>query len=253
MTVLRELQKKIAKPSMYVVDIGASSCVASDPVYEFLVDKEFQGLCVEGNKEKVEFLRTRTHFDVYDNYIYPHTIVDVFQQYGVPSTFDVLKIDIDGYDLEVLRRILAVYKPRIIIAEINEKIPPPIRFEVLYKEDYSWDNSHFYGFSIAAGEKVFAEHGYRIKQIYELVNIICIDESMPSEALPSIKDMYKEQYINDPEREKELWWNNDINYWFEIDEPDELAVEIGRYFQVKNQRSIRNEKKQVNIDYSLEY
>ena len=110
-----------------------------------------------------------------------------------------------------------------------------------------------YGFSIAAGEKVFAEHGYGIKQIYELVNIICIDASISSEALPSIKDMYKEQYINNPQREKELWWNTDVNHWLEIDDSDELAFEIGRYFQIKNSRSVRNEKKWINIDYSLEY
>jgi hypothetical protein len=238
---------------MYVIDIGASTCTPSDPVYEFLVDKEFKGLCIEGNKTKVEHLRKRTHFDVYDNYVYPHTIVDIFQQYGVPTTFDVLKIDIDGYDLEVLRRVLAVYKPRIVIAEINEKIPPPIRFEVLYKENYAWDESHFYGFSIAAGEKVFAEYGYRVQQIHELINIICIDESMVSEALPNIKDMYKEQYIDKSERNTELWWNGDVNYWLEIDDSDELAFEITKYFALHNHRSVNNTKKHINIDYSLEY
>lgn len=253
MSILRELHKKIKNPSMYVIDIGASSGVASDPVYEFLVDKEFKGLCIEGNKTKVKLLRARTHFDVYDEYIYPHTIIDVFQQYGVPPTFDILKIDIDGYDLEVLRRILAVYKPRIVLAEINEKIPPPLQFEVLYKENYAWDESHLYGFSIAAGEKVFREHGYRVQQIYDLVNIICIDASMVSEPLPAIEDMYREQYIDKPEREKELWWNSDINYWLKIDDPDDLAFEVTQYFGVNNSRSVRNEKKRINMDYSLEY
>jgi len=238
---------------MYVIDIGASSGVATDPVYTFIVDPKFKGLCIEGNKEKVGFLRQKTHFAIHDDYIYPHTILDVFERHGVPKTFDILKIDIDGYDLDVLRRILSIYRPRIIIAEINEKIPPPIRFEVLYKENYAWDNSHFYGFSIAAGDKVFSEHGYRIQQIYDLVNVICIDESMAFKAIPSIKDMYKEQYIDAPGRGEELWWNFDVNHWLTLDEPDELAFEIGRYFQFKNDRSIRKEKKQINIDYSLEY
>ena len=253
MSIFRELQKKIKEPSMYVIDIGASSCVASDPVYEFLVDKEFKGLCIEGNITKVEALRTRTHFDVYDNYIYPHTIVDVFQQHRVPTTFDILKIDIDGYDLEVLRRILAVYKPRIIVAEINEKIPPPIRFEVLYKENYAWDESHLFGFSIAAGEKVFAEHGYHIQEIHELNNIICIDSSIYVSKERSVQQIYKEDYIDKLGREKEFWWNSDVNYWLEMDDSDELAFEITRYFAVENRRSTRGERKQINIDYSLEY
>ena len=238
---------------MYVVDIGASSGIETDPVYEFIMDPRFKGLCIEGNKDKLEHLRKKTHCDVYGEYIYPHTILDVFQQQGVPTTFDILKIDIDGYDLEILRRILSVYSPRIIIAEINEKIPPPIQFEVLYKENYEWDQSHLYGFSIAAGEKLFAQHGYRIQQIYDLVNIICIDASLVSEPLPSIKDMYKEQYINNPEREKELYWNIDINYWLTIEDPDELAFEITQYFHIQNGRSRRNEKKRINVDYSLEY
>ena len=238
---------------MYVVDIGASSGTETDPVYEFMVDPLFKGLCIEGNKEKVGRLRKRTHCDVYGEYIYPHTILDVFQQHSVPTTFDILKIDIDGYDLEVLRRILSVYSPRIIIAEINEKIPPPIRFEVLYKDNYAWDESHLYGFSIAAGEKVFAQHGYRIQQIYDFANVIYTDASMGLEPLLSIEDMYKEQYINNPGREKELWWNSDINHWLTIEDPDELAFEITQYFGVQITRSRGYETKRINIDYSLEY
>lgn len=238
---------------MHVVNIGASSGTPTDPVYEFIVDPLFKGLCIEGNKEKVGRLRERTHFDVYGDYIYPHTILDVFRDHNVPKTFDILKIDIDGYDLEVLRRILSVYKPRIIIAEINEKIPPPIRFEVLYKDGYAWDESHLYGFSIAAGEKVFTEHGYRVQQIYDYGNIICIDASMASEALPSIKDMYKEQYIDKPGRKTELPWNCDINNWLTIDDPDDLAFEITQYFGIQNTKSRGYETKRINIDYSLEY
>jgi len=118
------LHNEIPDPTNYIIDIGASTGIVSDPVYPFLIDTKYTGLCIEGNKAKTEELKRKTSFAVHEEFIYPHTILDVFQSYNVPINFDVLKIDIDGYDLEVIRVILSKYKPRIIIAEINEKIPP---------------------------------------------------------------------------------------------------------------------------------
>lgn len=255
MTALEQLHRSIYNPSMYVVDIGASWGIKTDPVYTFIIDPRFKGLCIEGNRSKVISLREKTHFDIHDEYVYPHTIVDAFQQHTVPLVFDILKIDIDGYDLDILRRILAVYKPRIIIAEINEKIPPPLRFEVLYRENYVWEEDHCYGFSISAGEKVLDEHGYSIIEIFELQNIICIDSSISVDDRRCIQQIYKEDYIDKSGREEELWWNKGVNYWLELDTIDELMFDIIRYFRVTdaNIRRDRIKAKQINIDYSLEY
>lgn len=253
MISLHKLHQRIKEPLMYLVDIGASSGVPTDPVYDFITDKRFKGLCIEGNKDKVEILRKNTHFSIYDKYIYPDSIIDVFRQNDVPKVFDILKIDIDGFDLEILRRILEQYKPYIIIAEINEKIPPPIRFETLFKPDYTWDESHLFGFSIAAGEKVFKENKYSILQIYDFSNIVCAQDTLVLEPIVSIDKMYKEQYVEHPDRKTAIWWNKSVDYWLDIEDTEELAFEINRYFSVNNERSRLNQKKHLGVDYSLEY
>lgn len=251
---------QIKNPSYYVIDIGASTGVNTDPVYNFIVNKQFKGLCIEGSSQSVNTLKTRTHFDIYNGYITPLNALTIFEQYNVPYDLDILKIDIDGYDLEVLRVILSKYKPKIIIAEINEKIPPPICFEVKYKENYSWDESHCFGFSIQAGAKVMNANNYKIASIYHLNNIFCINDDLcKSLQIDSnntddyIKNLYKKEYIDDFRRLRILPWNENVNYWLGISDAEILKNEINNYFVYNNNRSKFTVKTKIrDVDFSIE-
>jgi len=254
---LIELHNKIQNPSGYVIDIGASTGVNSDPVYQFIVNKKFKGLCIEGDKTKVKTLKLNTHFDIYNGYITPENVLDIFSQYKVPIEIDVLKIDIDGYDLEVLRTIMTTYKPKIIIAEINEKIPPPILFEIKYKKDYVWDFSHCFGFSISSGKMVMDKYNYKILSIYELNNILCINQDLcnilnidcKNDGIP---ELYKKEYINNLSRVSVLPWNSNINYWLDIKDSTILKNEIAHYFCHNNNRSVFKVKTKVeNVDFTI--
>jgi hypothetical protein len=257
---LIEVIKNIKSPSNYVIDIGASIGVDTDPVYNFIIDKNFKGLCIEGDEKKVDILKTRTHFDIYNGYITPLNVINIFKEYNVPYDIDVLKIDIDGYDLEVLRTILKVYNPKIIIAEINEKIPPPICFEVKYKEDYSWDFSHCFGFSIQSGAKVMNNYKYKILSIYDINNILCINDdlcqSYEIECINTdehVKTIYKEGYIDNKTRLIDLPWNENVNYWLDINSNETLKEEITNYFIFNNNRSLFEIKTKIkDIDFSIE-
>ena len=66
--------------------------------------------------------------------------------YGLPNGFDFLNLDIDGYDMFVLDALLTEYRPRVMCAEVNEKIPPPVRLTVRYDRPLGQD--HFYGQSM---------------------------------------------------------------------------------------------------------
>ena len=253
---LIELYKRIQNPSKYIIDIGASTGVNSDPVYNFITNSSYKGLCIEGDKHKVSILKQRTHFDIHDDYIHPHSIISVFEKYNVPIDIDVLKIDIDGFDLTVLRQILTVYKPKIIIAEINEKIPPPILYEVLYKDNYTWDESHCFGFSIKSGEVLMNKYGYKILQIYELNNIVCINEDLCNvlyiDKTNNVEELYKSQYINNHTRFFHLPWNENVNYWLEIENDEVLRSEITNYFCNDNNRSkFEIKQKKLNIDFII--
>lgn len=257
---IKNVFDNIKNPSFYVIDIGASVGINTDPVYNFIIDKKFKGLCIERDEKRVNILKRKTNFDIYNGYITPLNVVSIFEKYKVPYIFDILKIDIDGYDLEVLRVILTIYKPKIIIAEINEKIPPPICFEVKYKEDYSWDESHCFGFSIQSGAKVMNNNNYKILSIYDLNNILCINDelckSLEIEYINSdeyIKKLYKEQYIDNHIRFKKLPWNENVNYWLNINSNEILKKEITNYFITNNNRSKFKIKTKVeNVDFSIE-
>lgn len=242
-------------PSYYVVDIGASGGIESDPLYSFITNPVFKGLCIEGNLEKVEYLRRKTSCDVCSEYIYPHNILSIFSKFNVPIDIDVLKIDIDGFDLEIIRKILEIYKPKIIIAEVNEKIPPPIVFEVLYKENYAWDESHFFGFSIKAGEVLMKKHGYSIIDMYDLNNILCVNSDLYSilgmEA-QSVDELYEEQYAKHPKRLEMFPWNYDVSHWLEIKDKNALKDDIIEYFCKYNIRSRMEIKTKERGDFIID-
>jgi len=256
---IKNLFNKIKNPSFYVVDIGASFGVNSNPVFDFIIDKKFKGLCIEGDSDKVAVLKTKTDFNIYDGYITPLNALSIFENYKVPYIFDILKIDIDGYDLELLRSILKIYKPKIIIAEINEKIPPPICFEVKFKEDYSWDTSHFYGFSIQSGAKFMNDNNYKILSIYDINNILCIDDELcksleieNNNTDEYITKLYKKEYIDNVKR-LGFWWNKDVNHWLNITDNEILKHKILDYFVNNNDRSNLAVKTKIkDIDFTIE-
>lgn len=254
------LFNKIQNPSFYIINIGASTGTNTDPVYNFIINDKFRGLCIEGDQNKASILKSKTKFDIYNGYITPLNIESIFESYEVPLNPDILKIDIDGYDLSVLRVILKKYKPSIIIAEINEKIPPPIKFEVIYKENYLWDESHFFGFSLQSGSEVMNDNGYKILSVYELNNILCINNdlcnSLNINCINSDDDMkliYKENYINNFSRFNILPHNQNVNYWLDINNREILKNEIINYFLNDKSKSIfRNKTKIQNIDFYIE-
>jgi hypothetical protein len=169
---------------------------------------------------------------------------------------DILKIDIDGFDLEILRVILSVYKPKIIIAEINEKIPPPILFETKYTPNYSWDESHCFGFSIKSGEVLMNQCGYKILEIFELNNILCINRELcdilGEEPKTNIEMLYKTQYV-DKTPLIQLPWNQNIHYWTNIKDTELLKTEIIHYFCNINDRSKFDVKTKVlDVDFSID-
>ena len=67
----------------------------------------------------------------------PSTGLDDLSKHGAPLDPDVLKIDIDRCDAQLLDLVLERYKPKIIIIEVNQYIPPPL--VVAEYCDYSTD------------------------------------------------------------------------------------------------------------------
>lgn len=251
---LDNLVKLLKNPTNYVIDIGSSTCCDVDPLYKFITSDNYSGLCIEGNYQKALESSTKVskNFKIVNQFVNPDNIIEIFNALNVPTIFDILKIDIDGYDLALAKKIIEKYKPSYIIIEYNEKIPPPIKFEVLYKRDYSWDNTHFFGFSISTGEEQFNKINYCFYDIYDINNLLFINKDIMNDMNlkdGNINDSFDNHYKYNLISKKKFFWNSDVEYWLNIKNREDLKNEIIEYFEKRNPR--RNYKK-VNDDFICE-
>lgn len=142
-----------------------------------------------------------------------------------------MNLDIDSYDLFVLEAIFeGGFRPRLVSMEINEKIPPPLDFTVLFDEEHFWLGDHFYGCSLVAANNLMARHDYGLFEL-KLNNAIFVDFS----ALPRKRDWmnpdeaYKSGYRNHPDRWKLFPWNTDVDELLSL-QPEEAVDFVHRLF-----------------------
>jgi hypothetical protein len=157
----------------------------------------------------------------------PGNVLDMLGAAGTPADFGFLSLDIDGYDHFVLDKILSAYQPAVVCAEVNEKIPPPLRFTVLYSDTYAWDTSHFYGQSICQLELLCAKYGYAIVNL-EYNNAFLMPESIAPRRM-SAQEAYRSGYAERADRLQRLPWNRDMEHLQSMT-PDEAAHALNERF-----------------------
>jgi hypothetical protein len=136
------------------------------------------------------------------------------ESYAVPRDFSLLNLDIDSYDLEVLRSLLlGGFNPKVISIEINEIFPPNIEFEVSYSADHSWQGDHFFGCSVASAEKTLRTLGYSLVKI-EYNNAFFVSNSLADkfDLKHNVFELYDQGYRNKPDRKSKFPGNSDVEY-----------------------------------------
>ena len=96
-----------------------------------LVEKGFNAVFIEGDEDKykdllntVEKNKNIIPLNAYVDYNDSNNSLDnLLSTTNIPIDFDVLSIDIDSYDYQVWKN-LKIYKPKIVIIEINSSINP---------------------------------------------------------------------------------------------------------------------------------
>lgn len=157
----------------YAVNLGAlDGRSMNDPVYP-LYAMGYDGLAVEGDDDPLlaENLPAEGVRKITGVYITPDNILSMLHDADCPLDCDMLKIDIDGYDGAILRKIIeGGYRPKVITMEVNPEFPPPIAFCVDYDPKYRIpdDNgniSGFYGVSVAYLNQLLRPYGYRLADL----------------------------------------------------------------------------------------
>jgi hypothetical protein len=168
--VIENTLNTINLPNKYLVDIGASDGITQSSTVKLLTDRDYSGSLFEYNPEsfsKLAFLYdSRIDIKLAKNKCTPSNIISLMEGFEVPKDFEFLNLDIDSYDLEVLRSVLkGGFIPKVISMEINPIFPPNIEFEVKFSDDQVWQGDHFFGCSISSAEKALQQFGYLLVKI----------------------------------------------------------------------------------------
>jgi hypothetical protein len=205
------------------VDIGCS-----DNSYCLILD-DHKKIGFDADDNKLKNYNNSIH--IVNKKITPENVLSVFKENNIPTNFSFLNLDIDGYDIFVLDKLLSEYSPYLICTEINEKIPPPIKFTVLYDEKYEWEVNHFFGYSLSCLEEILDKHGYDLVKL-QYNNAFLIKKELNQFGSKSIEQAYKEGYIDGPSRKEIFYYNENVDCLIEnnLSISDKLKF-INNFFQ----------------------
>lgn len=231
--VLKKYMEIIDPKNSFYIDIGSS--FSSNLEEELLLNSE-KAIFFECNPEKEffykEFEKKNKNFHFINEKVTPENIVKLIKQKINRKDPKMLDIDIDGYDYYVLQALLLELSPSIIIAEINEKIPPPIKFTVKYDKDYWWDGSHFYGMSLSKAYEVFERFDYDVVNL-TYNNVFAVKkEKNPGLKCYDAEELYNKFYKN-ADWQKYYDYNKNVEYFLNLDEKD-LLKSISEFYKNYN-------------------
>lgn len=214
----------------FFVDIGAADGEVSSNT-AFLARAGWSGLALEMDPD--EFARlARASVDhvgvrLARVQVTPANVVAVLRGLGTPDEPGFVSLDIDGYDHEVLDALLADVRPALVCTEINEKVPPPVRFHVRYTDDYGWRRDHFFGHSLASVADLATRHGYVLVAVE--YNNAFLAPAGPGVVGVDAEEAYRHGYLDRPDRLDRLPWNRDVEHLQRLP-PDEVVAELTRLF-----------------------
>jgi len=139
----------------------------------------------------------------------PDNVVSLFKAAEVPSDLGFLSLDIDSYDHFVLEKILEAYRPGLMCVEINEKIPPPVKFAVQWRPDHSWNEDHFYGQSLEILAELCGRFQYTLVDL-EYNNAFLVPSKAATGPARSVRQIYEDGYLKRADRLERLPWNKDM-------------------------------------------
>jgi len=193
------------------VDIGAGDGVRGSNTYALFV-KGWRGVGIEGDGRRARRLaRAYKNFEgvaARQALVTPSNVTSLLEEQDIPRDFGVLSLDIDSYDYWVLDAVLKSFRPRVVVTEINEKIPPPVRFVVGYDPDFRLQH-HFFGYSIASLEDLCARHSYALIAL-EYNNAFIAPRELAADRALDAATAYRAGYLERPDRRERFPDNHDM-------------------------------------------
>jgi hypothetical protein len=195
----------LASHNRTAVDIGAGDGIRWSNTYQ-LFSNGWCGLGIEAGDKKAR--RLRRTYEAFPN-VYAHqsvvspgNIANILKDFDIEKDFSVLSLDIDGNDYWVLEAVLKEFRPRLIVSEFNEKIPPPIKFVVKFNPDFTLRH-HFFGYSLAKLGDLLDKCDYALFEV-EFNNAFLAPRETPGLRGADIREAYDQGYRNRPDRQQKF-------------------------------------------------
>jgi hypothetical protein len=197
----------------YIVDIAASDGIGMSNTYARFRSGT-PGLAVEFDDVLFAKLSARyrrlQQVQLLKQMITPENVVATLEANHVHNC-SLLNLDIDGYDHFVLDAILgSSYRPTLICAEINEKIPPPLKFTVNYSPHYRWNVDHFFGQSISQLYELCLKYRYDLVDLH-YNNAFLIPHELNTLPALTPEQAYDRGYKYKRDRVSKFRYNHDMD------------------------------------------
>ena len=128
---------KLNKKNRWCCEFGAWDGVHGSNTFNLVKKLNYKAIYIEGDKTKYkDLIITSKNFKKiipFNKYVSHkkkslNSLDNILKKTKIKKNFDVLSIDIDSFDLAVWKS-LKIYRPKIVIIEINSEIPPGVRQE----------------------------------------------------------------------------------------------------------------------------
>jgi len=182
----------------YVINIGSHDGKSmDDPCFAFYHDMELPGICMDALEcpeihQNLPWERVRKFMG---SLLTPGNVVPFLVREKTPTTGHFLKIDIDGIDAQILKRILQRgFEFDIIQIEVNPEFPPPVLFSIQFHPMFkAGGRTGFYGASCSYIENLVSPYGYSVLEL---------DMESPSHDVLLINNRHKEHFQISPLKEQ---------------------------------------------------
>src|SRR4051812_21710 len=218
------------------VDIGAGDGIRWSNSYALFLNG-WQGIGIEYDSRKfVHLAQAYKYFqNVYAcrNRATPENIIALLNSYELNPNFSVLSLDIDGNDYWVLRAILSAFRPQLIVTEINEKIPTPIRFVVKYNPNFQLRH-HFFGYSISMLADLCEEFDYALLEL-EYNNAFLAPRELAGNLGLEPELAYRQGYVERPDRKEKFGLNFDMERIYSLSADEAIKFLENFYSKFSNE------------------
>lgn len=236
-----------------VVNIGARDGVGSmgntDPTWPLFSELHMPGMAVEASAKfenvlRHNFAHLKQNVEVRIEEVTPENVVDILMK--SPGT-EVIKMDIDGWDCDVLSAMLTLSRNKeidvqIIMTEYNVKYPPPVLMTLATRPRASYKHclrGHLYGCSLQyLNDYVMVPNQFVLVQV-DWQNALFVRQhiatmlQMPKLGI-DLAAAYQKGYSNRMHRTRNMPWNHDVDHFlgFGQNQTQDLLQNITNFIQV---------------------